>query len=526
MRKILFLLIIIFFTSVLNGCNSIERMPFSTMEKTDEESLSFKIEKIILSKGFQSTDPNVEILKNGNSLKLLASLGIVESSGVTIDKITKSGNDINIYIDRLLDKDKTQLAIPQIMIEIQEPIVEKFEDLNFNIINQNYEPIYLKFNRKQILNNIYSQFKVTPNTTPSVILTKPKDKMIWNVYLQNIYDNENHKSPLINLNLKVDAHTGEILDSKKINISNHIDDGYILDYIPNNYILYKKQEMNKENDYETLWVYNIETKEKSKIYTSKNRIQSALFGPRNNYISILEVSDNKSDLYIVPRKDKIAIKITPINFLQPRLMKWKDEDTLYFVNVGENKSTLLSYNIKDNSYNQILSLDFRIEEFDILNGNFAFVQEEKELNNKKIFVTKDGTDLKEIDTGFKASFFDKSTIVYLQHMEKEDKNILHIYNLEDNSIRDLDHNVSNYFLFGKGNIIFVEKNTCNSDFILYKYNVVDDYILPIANIISDKIYYDQANNNGYIALTPPSDSNENTHSVIYSIDLRKLSITK
>src|SRR5699024_6165052 len=232
------------FTSVLNGCNSIERMPFSTMEKTDEESLSFKIEKIILSKGFQSTDPNVEILKNGNSLKLLASLGIVESSGVTIDKITKSGNDINIYIDRLLDKDKTQLAIPQIMIEIQEPIVEKFEDLNFNIINQNYEPIYLKFNRKQILNNIYSQFKVTPNTTPSVILTKPKDKMIWNVYLQNIYDNENHKSPLINLNLKVDAHTGEILDSKKINISNHIDDGYILDYIPNNYILYKKQEMN------------------------------------------------------------------------------------------------------------------------------------------------------------------------------------------------------------------------------------------------------------------------------------------
>ncbi len=44
---------------------------------------------IVLSKGFQSTDPNVEILKKNNNLKLLASLGIVESSGVTIDKITK-----------------------------------------------------------------------------------------------------------------------------------------------------------------------------------------------------------------------------------------------------------------------------------------------------------------------------------------------------------------------------------------------------------------------------------------------------
>ena len=148
-------------------------------------------------------------------MKLLASLGIVESSGVTIDKITKLDNNINIYINRLLDEGKVQLAIPQVMIEIQEPIVEKLESLNFNIINQNYEPIYLKFNKKQILNNIYSQFKISSNTIPTVTLTKPKDTIIWNISFQNIYDKENYKSPLINFNVKVDALTGEIIDSKK-----------------------------------------------------------------------------------------------------------------------------------------------------------------------------------------------------------------------------------------------------------------------------------------------------------------------
>ncbi len=126
----------------------------------------------------------------------MASLGIVESAGVTVDKITKSNNSINIYIDRLLDNGKAQLAIPQIMIEIQNPMEEKLEDLSFNIVNQNYEPIHLKFNKKQILNNIYSQHKIATNNVPNVSLTKPNDSIVWNVDFQNIYDKENYKSPI------------------------------------------------------------------------------------------------------------------------------------------------------------------------------------------------------------------------------------------------------------------------------------------------------------------------------------------
>jgi hypothetical protein len=508
------------FASILNGCHSIDNKPFTIVDKVDEESLDFKIENIVLSKGFQTTDPNVEVIKKGKNLKLLASLGIVESSGVTVDKIIKSDSNVDIYINSLQDKGKIQLAVPQIMIEIQSPIEEKFEDLHFNIINQNYEPIHLKFNKKQILSSIYSQYKITTNTVPNISLTKPKDEIIWNVDFQNIYDKENYKSPLINFNVKVDALTGKIIDSKKVNISSYIDDGYLLDYIPNNHILYKKQEVNEGESYETLWVYDVETKEKSKIYISKNKIQSAIFSPEDNYIAVLEIDDKNSDLYIIPQKNKIAYKITPNNYLHPKLIKWKEDNNLYFINADENRSTLLSYNLGENLHKEILSVEFKPEEFDVLNNNYIFIQEEKDAVNKKIFVSKNGKDLEELDTGFKAKFYDENTIIYLKNIEKEDKNILKIYDMVSKESKELDYNISNYFLLNNEYIAFIEKNTCNNDYTLYKYNVPNSCALPIANVNSDKIYYDQSNNIGYIALKPPSE--ESINPIIYSVDLGEL----
>ena len=95
--------------------------------------------------------------------------------------------------------------------------------------------------------------------------------------------------------------------------------------------------------------------------------------------------------------------------------------------------------------------------------------------------------------------------------------------MESKENKDLDYNISNYFLLNNENIGFIEKNTCNNDYTLYRYNMSQGYVLPIANINSDKIYYDQANNIGYIALNPPSEENKNP--LIYSIDLSKLAIS-
>ena len=484
MKKILFLLIIIILIFAACGCNSNDETPFSTVETTEEESINYRIDKIILSKGFQSIEPSVEVIVKNNDLKLLASLGLLESSGVEIDKITKSGNEINIYINRLMDRDKIQLAVPQVLIKFDDPLIEKLEGLNFNIINKNYETIPLKFGKNQILNKICSQFKVSPNTVPAVNLTKQRDNIFWNISFHNIFDIENAKISLVNLTVKADALTGEILDSKKDTLSTNIDDGYLLDYMPKNYLLYKRQHTEKNIEYESLWTYNMETKERNKLYTSKDKIHSATFSPDNKYISLIEINEKKTDLYMIPCSNKVAYKITPINHLQPRLMKWKDTNTLYFINIGEDRSTLLAYDTNTNQSSVEFSLDIIVDDFDIVDDKFIFIESDKDSLNKNIYLTKDGLDLKKIDTGFKATFLDDNNIIYLNNVEKEDKNILCIYNLEDeHKHKEIDHNIANYFKLNEEYIMFIEKNTCNNDYTLNKYNILEGSTTFIANLL-------------------------------------------
>ena len=226
MRKILFILMVFTLVLITIGCRSNQENALSTMEEnTEEKSLSYKIEKITLSKGFQSTEPNVEILDKTKKFKLLANIGLIESSGIEIDKITKSDKSINIYVNRLLESGEVQLAVPKVILEFEDPIDENIEDLKFNIINQNYDLVSLKFNKDQILDKIYNHFKIEPSSIPDVKLTKLKDQIYWQISFNNIFDKEDIKSPLVNLNVKVDADTGKILGSAKKAISTYIDDG-------------------------------------------------------------------------------------------------------------------------------------------------------------------------------------------------------------------------------------------------------------------------------------------------------------
>lgn len=522
MKKILFLFITAILTFAVLGCTPNKKIPLSTEENIEEEPLDYNVEKIVLSKGFQIMEPNVEVIKKNKTLKLLASIGLIEGSGINIDRITKSGKNINIYISRTLNNSETQLTVPQAMIEIYDPIIEKHEDLNFNIISQNYDPISLKFNKNQILEKIYNNFKIEPNTIPNVQLTKLKGEMIWNISFTNIFDKENPKSALVNLDVKVDALTGEILDSVKDTISTYIDDGYLLHYLPNNYLLYKRQHTEKDINYESLWTYNIKTGERCKLYTSRYKISSAIFSPSGQYISLIEVDENKSDIYMIQRSEKVPYKITPINHLQPKLMKWKDDNILYFIDIKDEKSTLLTYSLDENKSTVKFSLDKVIESFDTVDDKLLFTESNPDSLNKKIYLTTNDVDLKEIGAGFKSTFLDDNNLIYLTNTEKEDRNILHIYNFEDNNYKDsLDYNVSNYFKLNEESIIFIEKNTHNNDFSLNKYNINEKSVTPIAKITSDKIFYNPDKEMAYITLCP--NYKDNNMSIIYSINLNKLS---
>ena len=138
MKKYILLLFIPLLIILATGCRMNKTKDLEPTKDTVEELLGFKIEKIVLSKGYQTLEPKIDSIIEDNKTKLSISFGLIECSGITIDKITKKGNEINIYANRLLEDDKTQLVIPQATIYLEEALDVKKNDVKFNIVNQNY----------------------------------------------------------------------------------------------------------------------------------------------------------------------------------------------------------------------------------------------------------------------------------------------------------------------------------------------------------------------------------------------------
>ncbi|MBZ2175928.1 hypothetical protein K8M07_11835 [Schnuerera sp. xch1] len=526
MRKTLFLLIIFTILLTSSGCSHSKEKQLSTMDESIEENpIDFEIEQIVLSKGFQSTDPNIEVIEENGNLKLLTNVGLIRSSGVNVEKVTKNKNTINIYIQRLLKQNKSQLAVPQVILEIEDSILEDLTNLNFNIVAQNYEPISIKFNKTQILEKVYADFDISPNTTPEVELKELNDQISWDIFFTNVINRRNPKSPLFNLHVEADANTGDVLKSQKQDISTYIDEGQLLDYLPNNCLIYKRQHIENNTPYESLWIYDITSEQKIKLYNTKYQIQSASFNPNGEYISLIEVDESKSDLYLINTSSKVAYKITPINYPHPELMQWKDNNNLYFFDIENKTTTLLVYNVEKNKSNVKFTLNKSAESFDILDNKIVLAEPDKYSLNKNIYTTEDGVNFEKIGSGFNPNFLDSQNIVYLENIEEKNKNILKIYNADkDYFPHILDYNITNYYKLNEENLLFVEKTTFNDEYLLSKYNMHDESIESISKLNSNSIFLNSNKYKAYITLTLPyKDKNINN---IYCVDLIKLDYTK
>ncbi len=525
MKKIIITLIIVVLLSLLTGCQNGKNPPIIINNKTEnkEKDINYKIEKIVLSKGYQSIEPNVEIVQKGNKSKLLATLGLIECSGIIVDKITTTNNEVNIYVNKL-NENETQLAIPQVLIELKDSDMKKLENFKFNIVNQNYEPIMLKFNKNEILNNIYSHFKIIQNTIPEVDLIQSNDKLIWDINFHGIFDKESSNNPLINLSVKVDANTGEILTSDKKTISNYIDNGIVLDFVPKKYLLYKKGE--NQDKYNILWLYNLETGKKKKLYTSDKTIYSAKFNPDYSTIAMIEHDDEITNLKLITINNKKAKDITPDKLQHIWLVNWQDNSSLYFVNNDtKHDSTIQKYDLKNDSLETMLHINKNILNFDIKDDTFLLTEFDEKKVNQNIFLVRDGEIIKEIDKGFNASFFGDDKIIYLKNTKNNDINTFNIYNLEKDT-KDIkkECNVQNYLLIDDKNLVIISKNSCNDNYTLCKYNTNTCILTPFANITGDKFFYDIDNNIGYITLNPSiEESNKN---IIYSVNLDNLKLNK
>lgn len=509
----------------MTGCSYKEEIPLLDASKTiKEEVINHEVEKIVLLKGFQSTEPMVEATQEGGKLKLIVTAGVMECSGINIDKVTKSGNTINLYISGLFERDKVQLVIPQATVLIEEAIDSKISNLNFNIISQNYESISLKYNRNQIVDKIRGEFKIDSNTIPQVELIKDGDNIFWNMVFINLIHKENSKSPLSNLMVEVDALTGEVLDFEHNTISTYIDEGHLMDYLPDRLIVYKKIHTDNNIQYESLWTYDIDTGNKTKVYTTKLEIENAYFNPTGEYISLIEKDDFKRDIYIVEISKNIAYKVTPVEYFHPKLIRWKNSKELSIADVNDQITTIFTYDIEDNRLNREFTIDKIISSFDIMDNMIVFTEMDELAINKNIYLTKDGMNLREIGLGFKPRFFDNKNIMYLQNDEDKNKNMLKMYNIEKNNIMEsLDYNIINYYKLNDNTLLFIENANFNNEYSLVKYHMDTRTVDAMYRINSPKLFYNSDAEKAYISLTVSGD--EGNLSNIYYVDLDEIEIS-
>lgn len=529
MRRMFSLLIFLSIILTLMGCSNADPILFKEANSNiKEEEISYTVEQVLLSKGFQSVEPKVEVLKKGLTTKLIASLGLFQSSGIKVSKIVRIGNEMNIHLQNQSNEELSQLVVPQVIIELKGYKLKKLDDMQFNIINENFKPLKLKFGITDVINKIDSEFKIASNTSPITTLIPQDGKLLWDITYNNVFDKDNPEAPLANVSVLMDANTGDIITTKKTFISSLIDEGYILDYIANKYILYAKAERDIEKKVinEHLWYYDIENNEKSLIYSSNMKINNSRFSPDFEHISVIESKESLSSLYIIPKADRKAYKVLFEEPLTPNITAWKDSNTLYIVdNSLKDISNIYEYNIKENITRLKASIEKTITALRIEKDSFMITEEDKENVNYKISVTKDWKSFRLIDQGSCPKFINEKTIAYLKNSEKENKKELNIYDLELKEKYDvLELNISSFYIQPDGNIIILENNPSNNDFTVILYDIKEKTRTPITKTNSDRVFYNAEKNLLYVYLQIPFESDKTE--LIYSIDLSKLANLK
>ncbi|MSU00932.1 hypothetical protein [Tissierella pigra] len=522
-RKVLILFIVLIALFIF-GCSS-KKKSLSTLDSSvilEEEQIPYEIKQITFSKSFQSMEPVVEIITNNNKLRLLASLGLAEYSGVNVNKVIRKGGEINIHVSGISNKESSSLSVPQISLELKKSKLKDIKDLKFNIVYDDFDPINVKISSNDVLNKIHSYLKVSTKGSPDINLIKSNDDIIWDISYNSVFDKEDSKSSLVNLFAQVDANTGEIIKSEKSFIASPLDEGHIIEFKENNYLLYKKSVVNQETDNtsEQLWIYNVAKDESNMIYSSNSKILAAEFSPNLDFISLIELNDTTSELYIIAKDDKKAYKVSFEEDFNPSFMAWKSNNNLFIIESNKGKSIINNYNVANNEIELVGQLNKSINGFNIINNKFLVLEKNKDEFNNQISITTDWKKFEFIDNGFNAKFINDNTIAYLQKDEKKDKNLLSIYDIEKEKVSNrLNKNILSYEVFPNEKIVYVIKNP-NTNYTLGSYSIENNSTKDIANVINDTIYYNESGNIIYLNAILPFENNKSE--VIYSINLSKL----
>ena len=531
MKRRLLIFSLIYLIFLMTACSSDNKNPLMikdtdvTVDILEEDDIKFEIEQVILSKGFQNLEPNVEVIKKDSGFRLLTSLGLFNTSGVKITNINKSGDEINIHIKNISKRSENQLAIPQVMIELEDVKFRSIENAKFNIVNENYNPIKVKLSANEVINKINSDFHIITNTSPEINIIEDDNNLFWILNYKNILDKYNLETPIVNLSIMVDANSGELVKSSKNFISHFIDEGNILDYIPNEYILYKKVEktLSNEDTWVSLWKYDIESNTKMNLYSTNSDIIDAQYNPNYDSIAILESNGGANQLYILNRDDSKAYRVVFDNPINPSIIRWKDNTNIYLLSKTDITSIIYNYNIENNTTDPVKHMYSNIVGIQINDENIIITSKNEGTERFSIKLTSDLINFKFEAEGYMPRFISDEYIGYLRFNEKNNTNELVLLNRDNKKIHSIiDLNVSNFYEIDDNTIGIISKNQNNNDFTFHKYDIENKRLDTSVNLSSDKAYYDSENELLYIDFKVPFESTKSQ--IIYSLHLNKINI--
>lgn len=516
MNKKLFLLIFIpvFF---LFACTSLKDGDVKDINK----ELEFKLNKVQLTKTFQQIEPfatfSTKAPKDKKYISLLVSGGLLESSGLKVNKIVRKNNELNIYIENIINED-SELAIPQAIVSIDAKEFEQPDKVQLKVIGDNLSPINIKILYNDVISIVDTQFKLSNITTPQISLLKSDledTDFVWSVKYDSAFDKSNKDINLISFDALIDANSGKIIDSQKILISEPLDKGNIVGLYSNRYLIYKIKSMVKDEEKEDIWVYDEIKKEKTLLFSSKFQTSNLHFSPNNKYLSFIETGDKTSNLYIVP-DSKNAYRVPIKEDINPVNHTWIDDSTIGLIENKKGYSKLYKLDIKTNEIKDMTNFNTYISNLIVFNNMYLYTEFDSSSLNNDIYITNDFNDFSLVGSGHSAKFLNKDTIVYMESKENTEENIIHFHNLKDgNEITSISGLIPDFQIIDNQSILYPEKSVGNNNYDLKRYNVANGKMTNAIKTTTPKVFFNKNNNSYFINLNSPIENDINM--LIYNI---------
>lgn len=502
---------------LVTGCSSSNSAKNISPEDQGPVSLDHKIEQVVLTKGYQNTDPKVELVQKNNETRLLVYPGLLKSAGIEVEDITIEGGKITVSLINQ-DNPNSELVIPQIMIHLTDIDPGRAAGAAFSINNVNYKPIKVSYGIVDVLNKLKADMKISTSTSPQVRLLEDGEKLFWEITYENIFDKDSKEVPLINLKTVVDSTTGQLVMSSKSLISSLVDEGKVLRFNQNYGMLYINDLPGDKGSFDScLWLYDVENETKIFLYGSNHSIDSAEFSKNGKNISFIENDGTHSMLYVLQLKDMKVVKVALPGDFVPIRSVWEDGDKLYVSEAPLADNTrIMIYDLSDNSLETSHTFELPITSLIMSDDTVAIAERDGENTNRRLHTSYKGGQFKLVGTGWNLTSLEDNRIGYLEHDQKNNINALVIFNVKDNEeIIRIERNFASMSYIDKDSLLLVERINGGSDFSLSLLDLTEGTEAFLGKAQSEKVFLHKNSGSLFVDLVIPFQSEMSE--IIYTI---------